>query len=114
MFKNVIVGVDGRGGGRDAVALASKLLDGAGKLTLAHVRQGETHPYHASARGFLDQERDAAAKLLEAERDETGVSAELVSVVGASAARGLHERAEEQGADLIGVGSGQRGGVGRA
>jgi len=113
MFKNVISGVDGRGGRRDAIALATKLLDGAGSLTLVHVRQGATNPYHAIAPGLLDEERDASEKLLERERVETGVSAELVSVVGQSPGRGLHERAEEQDADLIVVGSCKRGVLGR-
>src|SRR5437588_461483 len=58
MFKNVIVGMDGRGGGRDAIALATQLLDGEGKLTLAHVRQGPTNPYHAIAPGLLDAYRE--------------------------------------------------------
>ena len=39
MFKNVLVGVDGRPNGRDAIALASQLADPDGKLTLAHVHQ---------------------------------------------------------------------------
>ena len=69
MFKNVLVGVDGRGGGRDAIALAHKLVDaGEGKLTLANVRQGATNPYHAIVPGLLDEEREASAKLLETER----------------------------------------------
>jgi nucleotide-binding universal stress UspA family protein len=113
MFKNVIVGVDGRGGGRDAITLATKLLDGAGKLTLAHVRQGATNPYHAVTPGYLDEERDASGKLLEKERSETEVDAELVSVVAQSPGRGLHERAEEQEADLLVVGSCKRGILGR-
>ena len=37
MFKHIIVGVDGREGGRDAVALARLLVGVGGKLTLAYV-----------------------------------------------------------------------------
>ena len=114
MFKNVLVGVDGRGGGRDAIALARRLVDGSeGKLTLAHVRRGATNPYHAVVPGLLDEEYDASVKLLENERDAAAVAAELVSVVSPSAGRGLHEEAEAQGADLIVVGSCKRGVVGR-
>ena len=47
MFENVLVGVDGRPGGRDAVALATELLADTGKLTIGHVRQGELNPIHA-------------------------------------------------------------------
>ena len=40
MFKTVIVGVDGSPNGRDAIALASRLMDPGGKMTLAHVHRG--------------------------------------------------------------------------
>jgi hypothetical protein len=41
MFKNVLVGVDGRPTGCDAIALAAGLTDPEGKLTLAHVHGEE-------------------------------------------------------------------------
>jgi len=114
MFRNVLVGVDGRGGGRDATALARRLVDGGeGKLTLAHVREGATNPYHAVVPGLLDEERDASVKLLEKEREEADVHAELVSVVAQSPGRGLHEEADAQAVDLIVVGSCKRGVLGR-
>ena len=47
MFKNVLVGVDGRPNGRDAIALASHLVDPDGKLTLVHVHSGDLRPSHA-------------------------------------------------------------------
>ena len=68
MFKNVLVGVDGRPTGRDAVALASRLTDPDGKLTLAHIHSGELRPSHAVAPGMVREEREASEKLLEAER----------------------------------------------
>ena len=40
MFKNVLVGVDGRPSGRDAIALASHSSTPDGTLTLAHVHSG--------------------------------------------------------------------------
>jgi nucleotide-binding universal stress UspA family protein len=103
MFKNVLVGVDGRSNGRDAIALASRLRDPDGKLTLAHVHRSET-----------EEERDDSRKLLEAERIAADVEAELVSVVSRSPGRGLHVQAETQGADLLVVGSCHRGAFGRA
>ena len=69
MFRNVLVGVDGSSNGRDGIALASRLLDQSGKLTLAHV----------------SAKQDAAAvKLLEDERAAAGVEAEIVSVRASS------------------------------
>ena len=41
MFENVLVGVDGRPTGRDAITLASQLRHEGGKLTLAHVHRAE-------------------------------------------------------------------------
>src|SRR5579859_3719858 len=37
MFKDVLIGVDGRQGGRDAVALARELATPEARFTLAHV-----------------------------------------------------------------------------
>jgi nucleotide-binding universal stress UspA family protein len=114
MFKNVLVGVDGRPNGRDAVALAARLVEDGGRLTLAHVHPGELHPLHAITPGLLAEEAAASMKLLEQERAAVDVSAELVSVVAASPGGGLHRQAEERHADLIVVGSCSRGAFGRA
>lgn len=102
MFKNVLVGVDGRPNGRDAIALASRLTGPDGKLTLAHVRDDGV------------AESADCEKLLEEERIGADVKAELLSVVSASPGRGLHQQAEEQGADLLVVGSCDHGAFGRA
>lgn len=114
MFKNVLVGVDARPNGRDAIALASHLTDPDGKLTLVHVHAGDLRPSHAIAPGLVREEREASHKLLEAERAAADVKADLLSLVSMSPGRGLHEQAEEQNADLIVVGSCSHGVFGRA
>jgi nucleotide-binding universal stress UspA family protein len=114
MFRNVLVGVDGGPNGRDAVALASRLIDPDGKLTLAHIHPGELHPGHAVTPGMVREEREASEKLLEEERAAAGVSAELISIVALSPGRGLHLQAEEQNADLLVVGSCRHSAFGRA
>jgi nucleotide-binding universal stress UspA family protein len=114
MFENVLVGVDGSANGRDAIALASRLTGPDGKLTLANVRAGELHPLHAITPGLLAEERDASRELLERERADAGVEAELLDVVAESAGAGLHRQAEDQHADLLVVGSCGRGAFGRA
>jgi len=98
MFRRVMVGVDGRPSGRDAIALARLLVAPRGRLTLAHV--------HA---------RDAAGaqRLLEQERDATEVDADLLALAAGSVGRGLHDGAEAMHADLLVVGSCSRGFVGR-
>jgi nucleotide-binding universal stress UspA family protein len=114
MFENVLVGVDGSAHGRDAIALASRLTDDDGKLTLAHVRNAELNPFEAVTPGLVTEDREASEKLLVKESETAGVSAELVSVVAMDAGRGLHLRAEEQHADLLVVGSSSHGALGRA
>ncbi|HUB36480.1 MAG TPA: universal stress protein [Solirubrobacteraceae bacterium] len=113
MFENVIVGVDGRPNGRDAIALASRLIGSAGKLTLANVHPGASRPVNATEPEMLTKERTASHELLEAERSRAEVEAELVSYASGSPGRGLHDLAEETSADLLVVGSCSRGPVGR-
>ncbi len=114
MFKNVLVGVDGRPNGRDAIALASRLTDPDGKLTLAHVHSGRLRPSHAITPGLVREEREASEKLLERERAACDVNAELINIVSMSPGQGLHQQAEEQNADLLVVGSCSHGAFGRA
>jgi nucleotide-binding universal stress UspA family protein len=103
MFKNVLVGVDGRPGGRDAIALARLLGDPGGRLTLAFVRSSE-----------IAEDVAEAGELLERERGAADLDAELVNVISLSPGRGLHEQAEQRGADLLVVGSCSHGAFGRA
>ncbi|HEY4894989.1 MAG TPA: universal stress protein [Solirubrobacteraceae bacterium] len=114
MFKNVLVGVDGSLNGRDAIALATRMAGEGSRLTLVHVHPGELHPLHAVTPGLLAEEHEASEKLLRDERAGGEVEAELVSLVAASPGAGLHRQAEEQGAELIVVGSCSRGAFGRA
>jgi nucleotide-binding universal stress UspA family protein len=105
MFKNVLVGVDGKSNGSDAVALACGLVDPDGKLTLAHVRIGP---------GFEAEEPEASKELLERERAGCNLDAEVISICSESPGRGLHQQAEEQSADLLVVGSCSHSAFGRA
>ncbi len=114
MFKNVLVGVDGSANGRDAIALASQLVDPDGKITLAHVHRGDLDPLKAVAPGLLKSEREASSELLHQERTATGVEAELRDVIASSVGAGLHAQAELQSADLLVVGSCRHGALGRA
>ncbi|HTA33443.1 MAG TPA: universal stress protein [Solirubrobacteraceae bacterium] len=113
MFKNVLIGVDGRPGGRDAIALASRLTDPAGKLTLAHVHSGALRLSHAISPALVRAERQASVALLEQERTSGEASAEIVSVEAMSPGGGLHQQGEDQGADLLVVGSCSHGSLGR-
>ena len=114
MFENVLVGVDGSENGRDAIALASRLAGRGGTLTLAHVHRGEVTPSGMLTPGLEAAEREASERLLERERAAAGVEAELSACCAPLRARALHERAEEQRADLLVVGSCSHGAFGRA
>src|SRR5579862_9850371 len=105
MFRSVLVGLDGTPHGRDAIALATQLTAPDGAITLAHVLRGLLRLSAAvSLEPSIDDAR-ASQQLLERESAAAGIAAELASVVGLSAGRGLHEEAERRGADLLVVGS---------
>jgi nucleotide-binding universal stress UspA family protein len=113
MFRNVFVGVDGSSTGRDAIALARALAEPDARLTLAHVNPGSPTPHRAANLDFDAVMRADAQRLLEAEREATGVGADLISISAPSIGRGLHALAEEHAADLLVVGSTSRGLAGR-
>ncbi len=114
MFNNVIVGVDGSKGGRDAIALAAQLAHPDATVTLANVYAGMYMPSHAITPGRVREDRQAAEKLLTEERSEHAPEAQTVVKQSSSPARGLRELAEETHADLLVLGSCHRGAFGRA
>ncbi len=116
MFSNILVGVDGTDGGRDAIVFAGRLASESAQLTLAHVRAGAGHPLRAAGGRGAGLAEDASRELLARERETVGErrEAELVSVESGSPGEGLHTLAEERGSDLIVVGSSARGLIGRA
>jgi nucleotide-binding universal stress UspA family protein len=113
MFKNVVVGVDEYQGGRDAIALARRLVDEGGELTLAHVYSGVAHVWRGSSAAREAVERERSLELLAKAREEAGVDAQVRAVGSSSAGRGLHVLAEADDADLLVVGSSRHGLLGR-
>jgi nucleotide-binding universal stress UspA family protein len=113
MFDNVIVGVDGRQGGRDATALAAQLVAKDGQLALAYVQLGDISSVPGSESGFQPAEREHVLELLSAARDESRSDARLLLKRSPSAGRGLHELAEDEHAELLVVGSTSHGLIGR-
>lgn len=111
-FSNVIVGVDGREGGRDAVALARQLAAPGAQITLAHIYNSEWAVAKASGTGVPLGHEDVD-RLLQGERTATGIEADLVSMAATPPARGLHELAERRQANLLVVGSSRYAMLGR-
>lgn len=114
MYQKVLVGVDGRASGRDAIALASQMLDRDGEMTLVHVVVAGAKPPHMVPAGLEEADRATARELLEKERAETGVDGAIVVVDAPTPGAGLHSEAERRASDLIVVGSCHRGLFGRA
>ncbi len=113
MFNNVIIGVDGEEGGRDAIALAKVLLARDGRLTVAYVYPGDAYVYRSANAAYSAAEEQDARELLERARSEAKVDADLRWSGSTSPGRGLHELCEAAGADLLVVGSSRRGLLGR-
>ena len=114
MFRKILVGYDGSGRSEDALVLAGLLARiGPGRVTAVDV-----YGYRRSARISI-QTGEFAATFADAERtlgllrDRLGNELDVRAVGGLSAARGLQELAEDEGADLIVVGSTARGRRGR-
>jgi len=112
VFDNVVIGVDGRSGGRDAIALAKQLAAPDARVTLAHVYGSE---------GMLGRGggivaaagRTYSEQMLEHERETASLEAELTVVLGRAVGRALHELAEHHHVDLLVLGSCHRGAIGR-
>ena len=108
-FGNVLIGIDGTPAGRDAIALGAMLRSPHGRLTLAHVSVTNS----ATDLGFGAKPGRPMREMLERERAQAGVIAEVRDIASRSVGRGLHQLAEESAADLLVVGSCSRGMLGR-
>ncbi len=114
MFTSVIVGVDGRDAGRDAIALARLLVSPPARLMLANVYHGKLDAGDGeSDSSHHDAHADKARALLEKERAGSDIEADLTVIGAPSVAEGLHALAQREDADLIVVGSAHRGSAGR-
>jgi nucleotide-binding universal stress UspA family protein len=111
VFGNVLIGVDGRAGGRDAIALGTFLAQADTRITLAHVcGRAWRGP---AAQLTLGRAVASSSSLLHAERRRAGLRAELRSIVAGSVGSGLHDLVAEERADLLVVGAGHGGGLRR-
>jgi nucleotide-binding universal stress UspA family protein len=115
MFRHVLVGVDGGNGGRDAVALAQRLVDPDGRVTLGHVHGGILSRLPTVTLWNEGQVEDAESVLRAEQRAAGGVVEVGVASIGAhSPGEGLHRLAERTGADLLVIGVSHHRAAGRA
>ena len=113
MFKTIVVGVDGREGGRDAMSLAGRLaLAGGGELVAVRALPIEYYVSRGGAPAFSAVAVGDAEAELRADLEAAGLDARVVVVGDSSPARALHRVAEDEDADVIVVGSTHRGRIG--
>ena len=112
MFQRVLVGVDGRRGGRDAITLARQLTAPDGVITLAHIYGSDVARAGNSSLATLEGRAQAEA-LLEQERESAALAAQVIVACEHRVGRGLHLLAERLRADLLVIGSTSHGLTGR-
>src|SRR3954452_16719625 len=101
MFKKIIVGVDGREGGRDALTLGGRLaLTAGGELVAVQAVALDQFVVRAGAPKYNTMAQEEARRGLEQEVADAGLSAELRVLGDTSPARALHRVAEEIGASV--------------
>jgi nucleotide-binding universal stress UspA family protein len=114
MFQKVVIGVDGRPGGQDAIALARTLAPEA-ELVLGNVfpfAPTLSRVVSIEYRNFLQAESHA---LLREARAGAGLTdTRMEALTASSPAKALHRLAQREAADLLVVGSAHHGPVGRA
>ncbi len=111
MFDNAVVGVDGREGGREAIALAKRLVSADARVALANV-YGDGLLLRAGGVPLATEHEDSQRRLAGAAQSGWRL-AETVSKRADSVGKGLHELAFERSADLLVVGSCHHGLIGR-
>jgi nucleotide-binding universal stress UspA family protein len=114
MFKTIVIGVDGRQGGRDALSLAGRL----GRPFGADLIAVRDLPFdYASSRAasppYSELAEEDAYRDLEQDLAQAGLHARIRILGDASPARALHRVAEGNHADLIVVGSTRHSSPGR-
>jgi nucleotide-binding universal stress UspA family protein len=115
MFKTIVVGVDGREGGRDALWLAARLaqLDG-GALVAVRALPFDYYVSRAGSPPYASLGEHDAKRQLQADLAEAGVEARVHVFGDRSPARALQRVAEHERADVIVVGATHHGRLGRA
>jgi nucleotide-binding universal stress UspA family protein len=108
MFDNVIVGVGGPEGGRDALWLAKQLTSPDRQLTLAYVQVVTAKPGPTSGAWSLAVDRLPAWDQLQSLSDESKLDAHVICVEAGSVPTGLHGLAARHDGDLLVIGATRR------
>jgi nucleotide-binding universal stress UspA family protein len=113
MLGTIIAGVDGRDGGRDALAFAAALAGATeSRLIAVQVYPYEVHPTRGSLAQYENALRADTQSALERTLADAGVTARALVLGDLSPAHALQRVAEGEHADLLVVGSSHRGALG--
>jgi nucleotide-binding universal stress UspA family protein len=110
VYSKIIVGYDGTDQALDALALGERLSSAGAELIVAHVALLNPLMRGGVDELKLEQESDFAER---AEAAARAAGARVHTVESTSPGRGLHQLAEETGADLVVLGSSQHGKLGQ-
>lgn len=108
MFEEVVVGIGEGQSGRDALALATRLVSARGRLTLLHVLVVASKPAPDSGAVGDAAKRRCARERLTTLAEEFSVGAQVACIDACSARAGLHSFASSRCADLLVVGTSVR------
>src|SRR3712207_3944958 len=113
MYRKIIVGYDGRERSEDALTLGRALAEATGaELVVASI-----FPHDPFARTYVAEYESYLRRDTEEELEKLSarLGGDLRTTAGgaASPARGLHDLAEQEDADLIAIGSSEYGALGR-
>lgn len=113
MFNKVLIAIDEQTSGRDAIALARRLVSPTGKVLLANVHPRFGTRGNDDHGAFEGVEREAALGFLDSVNRELGLDAEVCSIASNRFGAGLHRLADSTRADLLVLGSSPGGRSGR-
>jgi nucleotide-binding universal stress UspA family protein len=114
MFDTIVVGVEGREGGRAALALAGALQRALGSEVVAVTAYPHDRPLNrGSSPAFEARSERDAEEAIARDVSASALDARTLTIPDASPARALHHVAERERAGLIIVGSDHQGPVGR-
>lgn len=114
VFSTIVVGVDGREGGRDALALGERLRAiFGGDLIAVNAYPYDLFTNRGDSADVESVMHAGANDMVAGELEHMGVKAQAVAMPDGSPARALHKAAKWHDSSVIVVGSEQRGPIGR-
>jgi nucleotide-binding universal stress UspA family protein len=115
MFRRIVVGYNGTPQGEDGIALGVRLAEATGAAVILGYVYPQQPPWFSSTRPYQRALRDEIRGVFDAARKlvPDSLHIQTLTLGSGSPARGLHDLAEGESADLLVLGSTHRGAAGR-